>query len=958
MRTRLLLTTMLFFAGTMFSGQLFAEESDTIYLTSKDISGLSKTKNKTYAGIHDPSVVYDPASKMYYIYGTHLGTARSSDMQSWSGLSTDYFGRMSGSNIVKCQPDQAFITNQTTKVNALVNGTVKEVTFGPFDAQAYCTATGTSVYGNMWAPDIIYNNKMKKWCMYLSLNGPRWNCVIILLTSSSITGPFVYQGPVVFSGFNVENSTTLDFTKTDVPIVLGSNTLPNRYRKGNDWGRWWPNCIDPCVHYDANGQLWFVYGSWSGGIFTFKLDENTGLRDYTVTYPETTNSDGHATCDPYFGYHIAGGYYVSGEGPYIQKIGDYYYLFVTNGGLEAKNGYIMRVFRSKNPNGPFVDSKGRSAVYDYYSMNYSTNDAETRGNLIVTSHNFLGFQTTGQVAQGHNSALVDEQGRAYVVYHTRFNTGNEGFQDRVRQLFVNKEGWLCAAPFEFNGETINDDSIKSEKKFSDDQISGTYQVHLLRYKLDNQNLECVTPKDIVLNENGSISGDYTGKWSTTPNTGYISLTVGGTVYSGVVLDQKYDGTTVKSISITASSTTGTCLWAVKMHPKWAIAYNEPKITNPFASNTTVTKNVDLSTETYYGVKSEWVSSRPDVLSNNGRYNPADENVTLTMTHRLVCDNYVYQKDYTVTARADNNLPGDYQTGMVAYYDFDGTPMYNHFNDTQRATLAKQSNGVLPTLVEDGAMSGKVGYLTGGTIKELNGNYFRFPNPLKDSENLQGATISMWVKRMDDNMFGTLWSFTEKLPVGSVANNPHLFITSNNYMKYTNLTDTFCINYPKTAKTDITKGKWVLLTVVISPEDGVITYVNNVKRTRIFESTAGTVLADFDYTKVLETLSNATYFSLGIGNGIAGAQAYFDDLIIYNRALTQQDVALLYAKENRDTDFAAIATGINEIPVANRLVNDGIYDMSGRRVNVTSPSELSRGIYIICADGVSRKVVIR
>ena len=46
MRTRLLLTTMLFLVGIMFSGQLFAEESDTIYLTSKDISGLSKTKNK------------------------------------------------------------------------------------------------------------------------------------------------------------------------------------------------------------------------------------------------------------------------------------------------------------------------------------------------------------------------------------------------------------------------------------------------------------------------------------------------------------------------------------------------------------------------------------------------------------------------------------------------------------------------------------------------------------------------------------------------------------------------------------------------------------------------------------------------------------------------------------------------------------------------------------------------
>ena len=122
------------------------------------------------------------------------------------------------------------------------------------------------------------------------------------------------------------------------------------------------------MFYDANGQLWMAYGSWSGGIFIFKLDPTTGLRDYTVTYPIQTNN-GHAVSDPYFGKHIAGGYYVSGEGSYIQKIGDYYYLFVTNGGLEAKNGYVMRVFRSSNPDGPFVDVKGKSAVYDYYSMN-------------------------------------------------------------------------------------------------------------------------------------------------------------------------------------------------------------------------------------------------------------------------------------------------------------------------------------------------------------------------------------------------------------------------------------------------------------------------------------------------------------------------------------------------------------------------------------------------------------
>lgn len=934
----------------------FAQESEMITLKATDINGLYKTKNKNYVSVHDPSVVYDPSSKFFYIYGTHNGTARSSDMQSWTGLSDNFYGIVNANGtITNAAPDRAFITNRTTKVKALVNGVVKEVNFGPFDAQAYCTATGTSVYGNMWAPDIIYNPTMKKWCLYLSLNGPRWNCVIILLTSSSITGPFVYQGPVVFSGFNVENNTTVDRTKTDLPLVLGNNDLPSRYSVGGGWGNFWPNCIDPCVFYDANGQLWMAYGSWSGGIFIFKLDPTTGLRDYTVTYPVQTNN-GHAVSDPYFGKHIAGGYYVSGEGSYIQKIGDYYYLFVTNGGLEAKNGYVMRVFRSSNPDGPFVDAKGKSAVYDYYSMNYSTNDAETRGNLLVTSHNKLGFQTVGQVAQGHNSAIVTDDGRAFVVYHTRFDQGNEGHQVRVRQLFTNKEGWLLAAPFEYNGETLTDDSIKNGCKFTDKQISGEYQIHLLRYKLDNQNLECVLPKTIHLLENGNISGDYTGKWSMTEGTGYISLTIGGIKYSGVVIEQMYDGTTLKSISFTASSTSGTVAWGVKMQPQYAIAYNLTKITSPVKDKSTISGNIDLTATTYFGVRYEWVSSNPDVISNTGKYNPIDEDVPMTLTSRLIADNYVYETKYNVTAKADTHLEGDVVTGMMAYYDFNDTPLLNRLNTSQRGTFGSLTNGVSPSLVEDGLMIGKVGSVQGGTVAEKTGGYIRMPNPLYEHENLEGATVSMWVKRMDDNMFGNLWSFTEKLPT-MASSSPRFFITSNNYVGYTNLTDTFAINYPKSARADITKGKWVLVTLTVDPENGVFVYVNGVKRTRTFTSTMGT-LEEFDFNKVFSTLTSAKYFSIGLGNNIAIADAYYDDLLIYDRALTSDDVKLLYSLERRETDFVEMATSIEDVMAYDKVIPDGIYDLSGRKIEAKSSAELKRGIYVICSDGVSIKVIIR
>ena len=87
-----------------------------------------------------------------------------------------------------------------------------------------------------------------------------------------------------------------------------------------------------------------------------ELDEETGLRDYDITY-ELTGTGNGITVDPYFGKKIAGGYYVSGEASYIEYIGGWYFLFVTYGGLTAggvKNdynngGYQMRVFRSESP---------------------------------------------------------------------------------------------------------------------------------------------------------------------------------------------------------------------------------------------------------------------------------------------------------------------------------------------------------------------------------------------------------------------------------------------------------------------------------------------------------------------------------------------------------------------------------------------------------------------------------
>ena len=350
------------------------EVEDKTQLSTNDLTSTYayKTVSRNWVSIHDPSVVWDPTTQYFYIYGSHYAGVKTKDFKSFSSISNYYQGGYSGGEAYK-----AFLSNPSHTVKRSLPGNTAqdEVTLGSFDASAFCatyadiqvgsrapTTEAAWVSGDQWAPDIIYNPHMNKWCLYLSLNGDYWASVIVLLTSDSPTGPFTYEAPIVFGGFDgqTRSGKSVNYKNTDLEIVLGTqSSLPSRYRTDR-WGSYYPNCIDPCSFFDEDGELWLAYGSWSGGIFMLKLDKDTGLRDYTYTYSGTgTSPNANATSDAYFGKKIAGGYYVSGEGPYIQHIGDYYYLYCTynhnNGSIENYWGGSQTIFRSADPMGPYEE---------------------------------------------------------------------------------------------------------------------------------------------------------------------------------------------------------------------------------------------------------------------------------------------------------------------------------------------------------------------------------------------------------------------------------------------------------------------------------------------------------------------------------------------------------------------------------------------------------------------------
>lgn len=528
----------------------------------------------TRVSVHDPSIVWDPNSQTYYIFGSHRASAKSADLMNWTAFTAPWQTATSNN----ADPNVAYTSPEVTKVKK--GG--KEYDYN-FDAVKWSARGGTQggakydVSGNQWAPDVIWNKAMNKWCMYMSINGDNWYSSIVLLTADNIEGPYRYQAPVVVSGFHTGDA----YKDTDLEIVIGEQgTLPSRYATGNRWGERYPNDIDPCVFYDEEGKLWMSYGSWSGGIWMLELDENTGLRDYDVEYPLTGEGNG-ITVDPYFGKKIAGGYYVSGEASYIEYIGGYYFLFMTYGGLAAggvagdynNGGYQMRVFRSEKPDGPYVDTNATDAVFSNYRLNFGPDANDNRGVNIFGAYTTWGNQAkgnNGERSQGHNSIIAAEDGRTYLVYHTRFQNRGEEHQVRVHQVFQNEDGWLVAAPFEYTGEEVKSADIATTQQIATQYIAGDYQLLVHPYKLNHTKKEAAKPVEVQLNADGTISGEQTGTWSIQEGTSYITIKLGNTEYKGVMVEQTMEPKDDKVAAFTALASNGVTVWGYCTNPATAI----------------------------------------------------------------------------------------------------------------------------------------------------------------------------------------------------------------------------------------------------------------------------------------------------------------------------------------------------------------------------------------------------
>lgn len=519
------------------------EEIETPSVTK--MQGSAQTA-LTKVSVHDPSIFKD-TDGTYYVFGSHLAQASSKDLIKW-----DYLGTQGYANSSLYGP-----------LSTSLAGSFKWAGLNDEDSE-----NGYAV----WAPDIIYNEAYEwndgskgAYMMYYSTSSTFCRSCIGYGVSKKVDGPFEYVDTLIYSGFTKNSNPvtttssmgtkTVDTQYTNTNIVdiykeatgktdISVSDLTATYFNGDAYNtNLFPNAIDPTIFYDTEGKFWMTYGSWSGGIFLLELDPATGK----AIHPTESTVDGNHMTDIYFGKKIAGGYGQSGEGPYIMydKETNYYYLYMSYGYLTADKGYNIRMFRSEKPDGPYVDAAGNEATWGNSGHNGI-------GVKVMGSHS-LPCLMYNYMAPGHNSAFVDDDGKRYLVYHQRFSTGNEGHELRVHQMLMNKENWPCTLPYEYTGETVSSDGYKAS------DVSGTY----FAIKQDpNDNTDAVAYDAVRLEEDGTLSGYFTGTWDMEDGTCYIHFKIGAAEYHGVICEMKDDAGT-DCMVFSAVGNNNSTLWGTK-----------------------------------------------------------------------------------------------------------------------------------------------------------------------------------------------------------------------------------------------------------------------------------------------------------------------------------------------------------------------------------------------------------
>ncbi|QGZ38552.1 arabinan endo-1,5-alpha-L-arabinosidase [Pseudoduganella flava] len=383
----------------------------------------------------------------------------------------------------------------------------------------------------LWAPDVIRLDDGKYYFYYNACKGDSPRSALGVAVADKVDGPYVNKQIILKSGMWGEagaDGTIYDATKH-------------------------PNVVDPNVFRDKDNKLWMICGSYSGGIFILAMDPKTGL---------PLSGQG-------YGKHLLGGNHARIEGAYVQYNAQtgYYYMFTSFGGLDANGAYNVRVARSRNPDGPYVDAKGTDMATvkaDPTKPLFDDASIAPHGQKLMGNHQFAVAAgetgaAPGYVSPGHNSTYYDPVAKKYfIIFHTRFPGTGELHEVRVHEMFFNEDGWPVIAPLRYVPLTKSATALAAAIPQGD--AAGTYK--LVDHGKDIS-AAIKASQVVTLAADGKVSGAVTGTW-THKGENRIALTLNGAaVYNGVLSRQWNPNANAFSVTFSAQNADGVSLWAIR-----------------------------------------------------------------------------------------------------------------------------------------------------------------------------------------------------------------------------------------------------------------------------------------------------------------------------------------------------------------------------------------------------------
>ncbi len=269
------------------------------------------------------------------------------------------------------------------------------------------------------------------------------------------------------------------------------------------------NAIDPQALYDKDGRLYLVFGAWHGGIFITELDQSTLM-------PVSNKAEDYTR----IAMHI---FDQCIEGANILYHDGYYYLTVAYG--DVQKTYNIRLARSESILGPYVD-------YNGYSMLEADGSIGTR---LAGPYAFDGDD--GFLGQGHAFWAHNPDTDEYFLLSNARVKDTLATRQMVRSVYFLTDGWPVLSPEMATCDTLksivdeNGNAVKapaaapSVQSIPEETIPGSWEI-IIHERLKAQLPKQYTSKRIVLNSDGTISGELTGTWNKTGDN-VVNLIISG-----------------------------------------------------------------------------------------------------------------------------------------------------------------------------------------------------------------------------------------------------------------------------------------------------------------------------------------------------------------------------------------------------------------------------------------------